>query len=91
MSLTVLEAKPNSHANIWNDFINNIVKWISKNVKNVCIMLWGNFAQSVEIYFNNTENIVLKSGHPSPLNTKHPFVGCGHFEKCRKTHNIKWV
>ena len=91
MSLTVLEGKPNSHANIWSEFINNVIKWIAGNVKNVCVMLWGNFAQKVEIYFNETNNIILKAGHPSPLNTKHPFVGCGHFKKCRETHNIKWV
>ena len=91
MSLTVLEGKPNSHANIWSDFMNNVIKWIAGNVKNVCVMLWGNFAQKVEIYFNETNNIILKAGHPSPLNTKHPFVGCGHFKKCRETHNIKWV
>lgn len=91
MSLTVLEGTPNSHANIWSDFMNNVIKWIAGNVKNVCVMLWGNFAQKVEIYFNETNNIILKAGHPSPLNTKHPFVGCGHFKKCRETHNIKWV
>jgi len=91
MSLTVLEGKPNSHVNIWKDFMNSVVKWIAENVKNVCIMLWGNFAQLVDVYFKDTENIILKAGHPSPLNTKHPFVGCGHFEKCRETHNIKWV
>lgn len=91
MSLTVLEGKPNSHANIWSDFMNNVIKWIAEYCENICVMLWGNFAQTVEIYFNNTNNIILKAGHPSPLNTKHPFVGCGHFEKCRATHNIKWV
>ena len=91
MSLTVLEGTPNSHANIWSEFMNNVIKWIAGNVKNVCVMLWGNFAQKVEIYFNETNNIILKAGHPSPLNTKHPFVGCGHFKKCRETHNIKWV
>ena len=91
MSLTVLEGKPNSHSNIWNPFMNAVIKWISENCENVCIMLWGNFAQTTEIYFRNTNNIILKAGHPSPLNTKNPFIGCGHFEKCNEYHNIKWV
>jgi len=48
-------------------------------------MLWGNFAQTTEIYFRNTNNIILKAGHPSPLNTKNPFIGCGHFENAMNT------
>lgn len=91
MSLTVLQSCPNSHKHIWNDYLHEIVEWIAKNCENVCVMLWGNFAQKTEIYFENTNNIILKSGHPSPLNTKNSFIGCGHFSKCNKYHNIKWA
>lgn len=91
MSLSVLEGKPNSHAKIWSGYINSVVKWIAENCENVCVMLWGNFALSVETYFKDTNNIVLKAGHPSPFNTKIPFVGCGHFAKCKELYNIKWL
>lgn len=90
MSLTVMEGRPNSHANIWLDYIHDVVKWIGANCNNVCVMLWGNFAQSTENYFNDT-NTILKAGHPSPLNTKNPFIGCDHFKSCSKIHNIKWA
>lgn len=53
-------------------------------------MLWGNFAQSTDNYFNDT-NTILKAGHPSPLNTKNPFIGCDHFKLCSKIQDIKWV
>ena len=39
---------------------------------------------------------VLTAGHPSPLNTRNPFVGCGHFSKANQAlaaHGmdpIKW-
>jgi len=91
MSLTVLEGKPNSHAYIWNSYINDIVKWIAENCENICVMLWGNFSQNTEKYFRNTKNVVFNAGHPSPLNTKNKFIGCGHFELCKKFHNIKWI
>ena len=91
MSLTVLQSCPNSHAHIWNDYLHDIVKWIAENCENVCVMLWGNFAQKTEKYFSNNKNYILKTGHPSPLNTKHPFIGCNHFEICKSYHNIKFV
>lgn len=91
MSLTVLQSSPNSHAHIWNNYLHDIVKWIAENCENVCVMLWGNFAQKTEKYFINTNNHILKAGHPSPLNTKHPFIGCNHFEICKSYHNIKFV
>ena len=91
MSLTVLQSCPNSHSHIWKNYVNDIVKWIADNCNNVCVMLWGNFAQVTEKYFTNTNNIVLKAGHPSPLNTKHPFLGCNHFNICKMHHNINFI
>ena len=100
MSLIVLQSTPNSHAHIWNDYshahiwndyLHDIVKWNAENCENVCIMLWGNFAQKTEKYFINTNNKILKTGHPSPLNTKHPFIGCNHFEICKSYHDINFI
>ncbi len=91
MSLTVLQSCPNSHAHIWNNYLQDIVKWIAENCNNVCVMLWGNFAQMTEKYFINKNNYILKAGHPSPLNTKNPFVGCNHFEICKTYHDIKFA
>ncbi len=91
MSLTVLQSCPNSHKNIWNDYIHEIIEWIDKNCNNVCVMLWGNFSQNTEKYFINTNNIIFKAGHPSPLNTTNPFIGCNHFKLCKQYHDIKWV
>jgi len=88
MALTVLEGHANSHANIWKNYMNDILEWIGKNCNNICVMLWGNFAKNSEKYFINTNNLVLKAGHPSPLNRKNPFIGCNHFELCK---NIKFI
>jgi len=91
MSLTVLQSTPNSHSHIWNNYLHEIVKWIAENCEKVCVMLWGNFAQKTEIYFKKTNNIILKAGHPSPLNTKNPFIGCNHFKISKKYNNIIWI
>lgn len=88
MSLTVLENKPNSHAKIWNNFTDDIMKYIANNFSGITIMLWGNYAMCVEKHFVNNKNKILKAGHPSPLNTKKPFVGCNHF---LEVTSITWI
>ena len=32
MSLTVLQSSPNSHAHIWNNYLHDIVKWITRKL-----------------------------------------------------------
>ena len=41
--------------------------------------MWGNDAISKEKYIDGDKHYILKSGHPSPLNTKHKFIGNNHF------------
>ena len=78
--LTVEPSKPKSHANIgWQDFTNAIIQYIDNNYK-VVFLAWGNNAQKTCNIVHN--NPVIKSGHPSPLNTSKPFVGCNCFKEC---------
>lgn len=48
-----------------------------------CIFaLWGKNAQDLsrdESYGLRESRYNLFAGHPSPINTTRPFVGCGHF------------
>ena len=78
-ALTVKEGKSNSHASTWMRFTKIIIKHIASTHKNIVFLLWGNFAHSksviIEPYVKNNEHLILKDGHPSPLNTKHRFVG----------------
>lgn len=90
MSLTVISNRANSHSKIWKLFLHDIVKWIANNTSGLCVMLWGNFAKVSGVYFDENKHTVLKSGHPSPLNTKYPFIGCNHFAICEKMCDISF-
>lgn len=75
--LTVEPNKSLSHKNIgWEYITNEVIKYIDKNC--ICIfMSWGNEAKKICSVVTN--NMVIYSGHPSPLNTSVPFYGCDCF------------
>ena len=87
-SLTVKEGKSNSHSSTWARFTKNIVKHVASTQNNVVFMLWGNFAQSKEAtilpYVEEHGHLIIKEGHPSPLNTSHKFVGTKCFSECNE-------
>ena len=89
-SLTVIDNNSGSHIKIWKEFINSILEWIGNNVKDICIMLWGNHAISYSNLFTN--QLILTHTHPSPLSRK-PFMGNNHFIECNKycKKMIKWL
>ena len=83
---SVLTVKPNmshSHAGIgWENFTSAIIRYIDNH--NKCVFLaWGKDARNIcsdEV----TNNKILIAGHPSPLNTARPFVGCNCFKECNE-------
>ena len=96
---TIMTVKPNasrSHANIgWEHFTDAIIRYIDNH--NKCVFLaWGSYAQKMcsERVVNNK---ILMAGHPSPLNTAKPFVGCNCFKDCNellksyKLLPIRWL
>ena len=94
-SLTVYKNLPESHMEYWGDFTEEIVKYISKNCKEIVWMHWGNFAKSYSKFVDNKENLLLEWTHPSPLSRKtfdcNHFVECNQYlKKCGK-EDVKWV
>ena len=103
--LTVEKGLPLSHKKNFGDD-KNIINWeiitdkiisvISNKRKNIVYLLWGKFAKSKEKLINLENNLILKSGHPSPLSVRY-FLGNNHFIKTNeylKEHNlkeIKWI
>ena len=81
---SVLTVKPNashSHVNIgWEYFTSAVIRYVDNH--NKCVFLaWGRDAQQI-CSQQVVNNKVLIAGHPSPLNTAKPFVGCGCFREC---------
>ena len=94
--LTVQPNKSNSHKNIgWEHFTTKILRCLDNKYKFV-VLAWGNNAKKIATE-NIKNNVVLSNGHPSPLNTTNPFVGCECFKQCNAMLKviglspIKWV
>jgi uracil-DNA glycosylase len=96
--LTVENGFPGSHSGKgWEIFTDYILKLISINKKNVVFMLWGGYEKKKENLIEKKNNLILKTGHPSPLsaNRGHWF-GNKHFIKCndyliqKGLKSIKW-
>lgn len=94
-ALTVRDGEPGSHIKIWKEFTKDIIKYIVENTKNVCFLLWGEYAISYKKLITN-DHYILTHSHPSPLSRKQ-FVGNNHFKLCNeylKKYNkqhIKWI
>lgn len=78
-ALTVIEGKSGSHGRIWLDFSEFIIKAISDSTNQCIFMLWGNYALGKVDLIDSEKHLVLKAGHPSPLNRKKNFEGNNHF------------
>lgn len=94
-AFTVRAKKSNSHAAIWKNFTDNIIKYISTKSHPVVFILWGGFAQGKEKYIDTDKHRVIKGAHPSPLSSS-KFWGCKHFSKTNEAlkslgmEPIKW-
>jgi len=80
--LTVQKAKAGSHQNIgWEIFTDNIIKYISKDCKDIIFLLWGSFAIKKRVLIEEKNHHILTAVHPSPLSAYRGFFGCKHFSK----------
>jgi uracil-DNA glycosylase len=76
-SLTVIEGKSNSHAKLWNNLTDKLIKFICDNNENTVFLLMGNFAaKKAKLITNNKTFITI---HPSPLSAFNGFFGCNVF------------
>ena len=80
-TLTVQAHLATSHAGRgWEQFTDAVIATLAKR-KNIVYMLWGSYAQKKAILVDATQNLVLKSVHPSPLSAYRGFFGCKHFSQ----------
>jgi len=80
-SLTVQAHLAASHAGRgWEQFTDAVIRALS-NRSGIVYILWGSYAQRKAEFVNVTENLVLKSVHPSPLSAARGFFGNHHFSR----------
>lgn len=88
--LTVEESRPASHRKLgWEALTDRIILELACEQIPKVFMLWGSFAQEKEdiIRQANSNHLILKSNHPSPLSARRgpiPFLGNGHFRKANE-------
>jgi len=89
-SLTVEERKPGSHMKLWEEFTNDVIKFISENNSTCVFLLLGKFAQSKGEFVENPKQIV-SAPHPSPLSRG--FIGSNCFINVEKVlgYKLNWA
>lgn len=81
--LTVRANEAASHQNKgWELFTDAVIRKVSEGKKNVVFFLWGAYAQKKGAGINQTDHLVLKSVHPSPLSAERGFFGNKQFSRC---------
>ncbi len=82
-TLTVAEGQAGSHQKKgWEQFTDEVIRYISVNKKDVVFLLWGSFAQKKIKIIDTSKHHVLTSGHPSPLSANRGYwFGNKHFSK----------
>ena len=79
-SLTVEQKKPGSHMSIWEDFTNDVIRYISEQNEHCVFLLLGAFAKSKQRFIQKKEKVVL-GVHPSPLSAHQGFFHSSIFQK----------
>mmetsp|Transcript_19756 Transcript_19756/g.48610 ORF Transcript_19756/g.48610 Transcript_19756/m.48610 type:complete len:105 (-) Transcript_19756:107-421(-) len=74
-TLTVRDGKANSHAKCgWQQFTDAIIREVNARTERVVYMLWGQFAWKKGAAVDTEKNLVIKTGHPSPMAQGSTFV-----------------
>jgi len=83
-TLTVQAHAAASHAGKgWEQFTDAVIRALAKR-QNLVYMLWGSYAQRKAEFVDPSENLILKSVHPSPLSAHRGFFGNHHFARANR-------
>ncbi len=81
-TLTVRAHQAASHQKQgWEEFTDQVIAQISKELSHVVFVLWGSYAQKKSVLIDHSKHLVLKAVHPSPLSVYRGFFGSKHFSK----------
>jgi uracil-DNA glycosylase len=90
-SLSVIKGKPGSHMEIWEEFTDKVIEFISEHNKTCVFLLLGNFAKQKKSFILDKERIV-EGVHPSPMAATRGFFGSNVFIKVENLlgEKINW-
>lgn len=80
--LTVRAHQANSHQGKgWEQFTDAVIEAVNTQDRPIVYLLWGRPAQSKIPMLTNSNHLILKAPHPSPLSAYRGFFGCRHFSQ----------
>ncbi|MCR5333187.1 MAG: uracil-DNA glycosylase [Bacilli bacterium] len=96
--LSVRENQPLSHhCKEYDEFMDDLFKYIDSLNQPIVFMLWGNFARQHKKLIHNPNRLILESVHPSPLGANHggwfnlhQFSRCNEYLKKNGLTPIDW-
>lgn len=81
-TLTVRAHQAGSHQKKgWEMFTDAVISHLANSRKGIVYILWGSYAQKKAAIVSPTDNLILKSPHPSPLSAHRGFFGGKHFSQ----------
>lgn len=90
-SLSVIKGCAGSQMKIWEEFTNDVIRFVCEKNSKCVFLLFGNFAKAKEVFIEDKSRIV-KCTHPSPMASRYGFFGSGVFKKVEKVlkEEIDW-
>ena len=80
--LTVEAGNANSHQGQgWEQFTDRIIEVLNEQASPIVFVLWGAYAQKKGSIVDNSQHLVLRSPHPSPLSAYRGFYGSKPFSQ----------
>ena len=94
-SLSVIKGKPGSQMDIWEEFTNSTIQFISEQNESCVFLLLGNFAKAKKVFIksnSSNNNRVVMGVHPSPMAAQYGFFGSNIFKKVEEAlgEKINW-
>ena len=94
-SLSVEKSCRGSQMRYWEDFTDNVIKYISTEKDHVVFLLFGNFAKSKSGLIDSKKHHIITATHPSPLGAnKGGWFGSRVFSRANRylrEHSIKEI
>lgn len=69
-SLSVEKGRSGGHMKYWEDFTDNVIRYISTERDHVVFLLFGNFAKGKSHLIDAKKHHIIMASHPSPLGAK---------------------
>jgi len=80
--LTVESGQANSHQGVgWEQFTDHVIALLNQSPRPIAFVLWGAYAQRKGQIISNSQHLIIKSPHPSPLSAYRGFFGSKPFSR----------